>query len=212
MILQCDFDGTVIQNNLSVLLREHFAGGDWQRIESDFLRGKLTVEQSNRLQFTLVKEPKERLQDFVLRHVKLRPGFVELVKYCQQNAISPVIVSSGLDFYIEPVLAHIGLADLEFYCGRTAFTDNGIEVTYVDPGGNTIDRGFKNKYLSWLRQRAGNIVYVGDGLSDFEAARNADFVFATGNLVRLLRMEPVAWSSFTDFYDLLHKLRRPDLL
>jgi len=212
MILQCDFDGTVIQNNLSVLLREHFAGGDWQRIESDFLRGKLTVEQSNRLQFTLVKEPKERLQDFVLRHVKLRPGFVELVKYCQQNAISPVIVSSGLDFYIEPVLVHIGLADLEFYCGRTAFTGNGIEVTYVDPGGNTIDRGFKNKYLSWLRQRAGNIVYVGDGLSDFEAARNADFVFATGNLVRLLRMEPVAWSSFTDFYDLLHKLRRPDLL
>ena len=65
MIIQCDFDGTIIKNNLSVLLRETFAQGDWQSIESDYLLGQLTVEQSNRLQFTFIKEPKEKLQEFV---------------------------------------------------------------------------------------------------------------------------------------------------
>ncbi|GAH48434.1 unnamed protein product, partial [marine sediment metagenome] len=56
MIIQCDFDGTIIRNNLSVLLREHFARGNWRRIEDDYLHGKLTVEQSNKLQFALIKE------------------------------------------------------------------------------------------------------------------------------------------------------------
>ena len=61
MIIQCDFDGTIIKNNLSVLLRETFAQGDWQKINSDYLHGQLTVEQSNRLQFAFIKEPREKL-------------------------------------------------------------------------------------------------------------------------------------------------------
>ena len=103
MIIQCDFDGTIIRNNLSVLLREIFAQGDWQSIESDYLLGQLTVEQSNILQFAFIKEPKEKLQEFVRQHIDLRPGFLEFVGYCRKNAIPIVIVSSGLDFYIKPV-------------------------------------------------------------------------------------------------------------
>ena len=60
MIIQCDFDGTIISNNLSVLLRERYACGDWQKIDSDYLHGHLTVEQSNKLQFALIKEDKAR--------------------------------------------------------------------------------------------------------------------------------------------------------
>jgi len=126
MIIQCDFDGTIIRNNLSVLLRERYACGDWRKIDSDYLRGGLTVEQSNKLQFALIKEPKERLQEFVRQHIELRPGFVEFVRYCQESAIPFVIVSSGLDFYIEPVLAQIGMPDLELHCGQTSFGKNGI--------------------------------------------------------------------------------------
>ncbi len=74
-----------------------------QKIDSDYLHGHLTVEQSNKLQFVLIKEPKERLQAFVRQHIELRPGFVEFIRYCQESAIPFAIVSSGLDFYIEPV-------------------------------------------------------------------------------------------------------------
>ncbi len=102
MIIQCDFDGTIISNNLSILLREKYACGDWQKIDSDYLRGHLTVEQSNKLQFALIKEPKERLQEFVRQHIELRPGFVEFVRYCQESAIPFTIVSSGLNFYDLP--------------------------------------------------------------------------------------------------------------
>jgi len=39
MIVQCDSDGTITTNNLSLVLRERLAVGDWQKIESDYLRG-----------------------------------------------------------------------------------------------------------------------------------------------------------------------------
>ncbi len=207
MIIQCDFDGTIIRNNLSVLLREKYACGDWQKIDSDYLQGHLTVEQSNKLQFALIKEPKERLQEFVRQHIELRPGFVEFVRFCQESAILFAIVSSGLDFYIEPVLAEIGMPDLELHCGRTSFSRGGIDVAYYDPAGNIASEGFKKKYLTWLKKRGGNIIYLGDGLSDLEAARQADHVFATGHLLDLLDTYSIERSAFSDFYDLQRQIR-----
>ncbi len=206
MIIQCDFDGTIIRNNLSALLRETFARGDWQKIESDYLQGHLTVERSNKLQFALIKEPKERLQEFVRQHIELRPGFVEFVRYCRKGAIPIVIVSSGLDFYIEPVLVEIGLPDLELHCGRTSFNRDGIDVSYYDPDGNIINQGFKKKYLNWLKKRGENIIYLGDGFSDLEAACQADHVFATGHLLDLLDTQSIGCSAFSDFFDLLHQV------
>ena len=207
MIIQCDFDGTIIRNNLSVLLREQYACGDWQKIDSDYLRGRLTVEQSNKLQFALIKEPKESLKEFVRQHIELRPGFVEFVRYCQESAILFVIVSSGLDFYIEPVLTEIGMPDLELHCGRASFGRNGVDVSYYDPEGNIVSEGFKKKYLTWLRKRGKNIIYIGDGLSDLEAAHQADHIFATGHLLNLLSSAPVTFNRFSDFYDLLRQVR-----
>ncbi|GAH80422.1 unnamed protein product, partial [marine sediment metagenome] len=142
LIIQCDFDGTIIRNNLSILLKEQFACGEWRSIELDYLRGRVSVEQSNRLQFALIEEPRERLQEFVRQHIDVRSGFREFVRYCRDNAIKFVIVSSGLDFYIETVLVEIGMPDLELHCGRTVFTKDGIGISYTDPEGNTIDKGF----------------------------------------------------------------------
>ena len=207
MIIQCDFDGTITRNNLSVLLRENFASAEWQKLENDYLHGSLAVEQSNKLQYRLVKESKEKLQEFVRQHIEVKPGFLEFVDYCRESAIPFVIVSSGLDFYIETVLAEIGMPDLELHCGQTYFGNDGIIVSYHDPEGNIINEGFKKKYLTALKKRGNNIIYIGDGLSDLEAARDADHVFATGHVPELLTVESVLYSVFSDFYDLLHQVR-----
>jgi len=211
MIIQCDFDGTIIRNNLSVLIREHFAADARRAIEADYLRGQITVEESNRRQFALVKEPKERLREFVCRHIDVRQGFTELIADCEAKGNRLVIVSSGLDFYIEAVLRELGMSDAELYCGKTEFNENGIMVNYVDREGNTIEAGFKISYMNWLKRLDRSIVYIGDGLSDLEAARSADYVFATGHLARLLREEHVSWSYFDNFIDIRNKLTRHEL-
>ncbi len=211
MIIQCDFDGTIISNNLSVLIREHFAPDAWRAIEMDYLEGRITVEESNRRQFALIKEPKERLQEFVRCNIDVRQGFSEFTADCEAKGNHLVIVSSGLDFYIEVVLSELGMSDIELYCGKTEFSEKGIMVNFADKKGNTIEHGFKISYLNWLKQRDKTINYIGDGLSDLEAARNADYVFATGHLATLLKEEHVSWSYFTDFNDIRNKLRLLEL-
>jgi len=138
MIVQCDFDGTITMNNLSVLLRNEFAHGEWREIEADYFRRLHTVEQSNRKQYVLIKEPKSVLVDFVRQNIEVRPGFLEFVDYCKANGIRFVVVSSGLDFYIKTVLSNVNAPTLELYCGQTSFGKNGIAVTYFDPEGNRI--------------------------------------------------------------------------
>lgn len=203
MIIQCDFDGTIINNNLSTLIRENFAPQNWLDIESDFLKGNISVEQSNIYQFALIKEPKDKLQEFVRQHIKLKAGFIQFVSYCNDKKLPFVIVSSGLDFYIETVLKEFGLYNIELYCAQTSFTSNGIVVSYCDHEGNTINEGFKSSYLKWLQKRGGEVIYLGDGLSDLDAAHQANHVFATGNLKLLLERDSVTYHSFSDFHYVL---------
>ncbi len=61
MIIQCDFDGTITTNNISVIIRERFAPSEWRKMEEDYFNGKFTVEQSNIAQYRLVTETKETL-------------------------------------------------------------------------------------------------------------------------------------------------------
>ena len=207
-IIQCDFDGTITTNNTSVLLREEFASGNWKRIQSDYLVGRLGVEESNKRQYTLIKESRDKLVAFAQENAAPRVGFLEFVDYCRAAGTEFVIVSSGLDFYIEAVLSRIGAPPLELHCGRTSFGEDGITVSYVGPDGNILDQGFKKTHLASLRQRGNRIAYIGDGLSDLEAACAADYVFATDTLHTLLEANSVSHYTFSDFHDILHQIRR----
>lgn len=206
MIVQCDFDGTIITNNLSVLIRERFARADWRKTESDYVRGRLTVEQSNKQQYALIKESRNTLMEFARQNIKLRPGFLPFIEYCQATDIKFIIVSSGLDFYIEAVLDTIGAADLDLRCAQTSFGKDGIAVTYLDPEGNTIEDGFKNKHLTWLKKQGEPVIYIGDGLSDLDAASAADLVFAIDELHSLLNVISVPHYTFSNFNDIRHQI------
>ena len=208
MIVQCDFDGTITVNNLSVLLRNEFAHGEWREVEVDYFRGRLTVEQSNRKQYVFIKETKKVLVDFVRQNIKVRPGFLEFVDYCRAKGIRFVIVSSGLDFYIKTVLSNINAPALELYCGQTSFVKNGIAVTYFDPEGNRIDGGFKDSYLAWLRNSEEPVVYIGDGLSDFNAASTADHTFAIEPLHTMLSNATIPHYTFSDFNDIRDQISK----
>ena len=206
VIIQCDFDGTIIVNNMSLLLREQFARSDWRAIETDYLAGRLTVEESNRRQYLMIKEPREVLESFVTRNIKLRPGFLEFVSHCRVSGFRLAIVSSGLDFYVETVLKNIGLPEMEVYCAQTFFGQDGITVQYMDPKGHPVTDGFKQRCLTWLRSQGGPIAYIGDGLSDLDAATGADYAYATNHLHRLLEEASVPHYPFSTFTEILSQM------
>ncbi len=208
MIVQCDFDGTIITCNMGVLLRETFVGEAYHAIERQYQAGLISVEQGNQRHFALIKAPRARLEAFVRAHAAARPGFTDFLEYCRRCGLRFVIVSSGLDFYIRPALHAIGTPQVELYCGQATFTGNGISLTYRDPQGNVIDRGFKRRYLEWFREAGRPVVYIGDGLSDVEPATRADHVLATGSLPRLLEEQGIPYQPFQDFHDIRRHLEK----
>jgi len=199
--VQCDFDDTIIIGNLSTALRNAFALEGWQDIEAQYAASQLTVEESNRRQFALVKASKEELQEYASQMVIVRPGFQEFADYCRRVGIGFTIVSSGLDLYIEPVLEKLNLLDLEMYSGHGRVTDDGIAVAYTDPWGVDCQEGFKLACLRYLRQRGQPIIYIGDGLSDIAPAIEADYIIARDSLREHFRRTSLHHFSFETFHD-----------
>ena len=199
--VQCDFDDTITVSNVSQALREAFASDSWRQIEAQYIAGHLSVEESNRRQFALINTDIGKIQEFVSRTIEVRPGFPQFVDYCRGAGIGFVIVSSGLDLYIEPGLHKLGLLDLERYSGQARVTPRGIEVDYTDPWGVNREEGFKLACLRYLRQRGRPIIYIGDGLSDMTPAMDADHVIARDGLEKHFRSMSLPHFTFDTFHD-----------
>ena len=203
LMVQCDFDDTITIGNVSTLLREAFAPDCWRDMEEEYYSGRYSVEESNIRQFALVKVTKEEIEEFVVAKVVVREGFNEFVDYCHEKGIKLVVVSSGLDLYINPTMNREGLAHLEVYSAEAQVTESGIQVEYTDPSGSLITRGFKESYLRAFKRKGHTVIYLGDGLSDVVPATEGDFVIARSTLERHLRKVRVPCYGFGTFHDVI---------
>ena len=202
LLVQCDFDDTVVDGNVSEAIREVFAPDEWRSMEREFLEGKLSVEEDNIRQYPLVRATRKEIEDFVLGNVVMRFGFEQFVEYCKAVEIKLVIVSSGLDMYIEPTLDLLGFDHIEVHAAKAEVTQNGVAVSYTDPAGRPLTRGFKESYLRHFKEQGHTVIYVGDGQSDIAAATEADFVIARAELETHLREAGLPHQSFESFEDI----------
>jgi 2-hydroxy-3-keto-5-methylthiopentenyl-1-phosphate phosphatase len=206
ILVQCDFDGTVTVEDASFIMLDAFAGGKWREINAEYEAGRITVGRFNSEAFSLVKATRQSLLKSIEGKVHIRPGFEDFAAYCRGNGLRLVIVSNGLDFYIDEILKSIGLPDLEFHGSRTEFEDLSVSVTYVGPDGTELDDSFKEAYVKRFHDEGYRVVYVGNGSSDFRPARESDYVFATGTLLKACRKASLGCSAFDDFRDVVREL------
>jgi 2-hydroxy-3-keto-5-methylthiopentenyl-1-phosphate phosphatase len=201
LLVQCDFDDTITVGNVSVLIREAFANDDWRQMEEEYFSGRYSVEESNIRQFALVRATKSEIEELLAARVVVREGFERFVRSCQSDGIGLVVVSSGLDIYIDPIMGRLGLAHLDVYSAAADITGAGIRVEYNDPWGRPLTKGFKDSYLSYFKGRGHTVVYIGDGLSDIAPAANADFVIARSSLRRHFNDNAMPVREFATFED-----------
>jgi len=169
----------------------------------------MTVEQYNIRSFRMVRNEvtREDLRNFASEFAQPRPGVVELVDWAHWNGWITVVVSNGLDVYVEAVLDKLGLDRVARHAGRTRF-DYRWQVRYLSPRGIEIEQGFKTSYAAAFRNAGDFVVYVGDGASDVEAARLAPAVFARDTLWQRLHGEHERIFPFEDFHDVRAVLER----
>src|SRR3990172_4683580 len=126
-LLQCDFDGTITEGDVSFQILDAFAKNDWRKILKEYQQNRISVGAFNSMAFAHVKADQQTLVDFVRREAKLRSGFGDLVTYCRQKDFTFVVISNGLDFYIETVLKEAGIENVKVIAARTYFHPEGLD-------------------------------------------------------------------------------------
>lgn len=205
-LFQCDFDGTITQEDVSFLILDAFATGDWRQLLTQYREGKISVGYFNMKAFAMVKADKQTLLKFVKSKAKLRAGFRELLAYCYRQGFEFVIVSNGLDFYIKTILRDIGMDNIEVFAAQTRFGPNGIDVRYIGPEGNQLEDNFKEAYVRLFQERGYRVICVGNGISDISPARQAHHIFATGELLTYCKEMNLNCTPFIDLNDIIRGL------
>lgn len=206
-LIQCDFDGTVTEKDISYLILDTFANGDWKKLVADYRENKISVDYFNKQAFAMVRASKETLTEFVRGKAKLRPGFKELIDYGHQRDFRLVIVSNGLDFYIDAILNDAGIRNIEVFAAQTKFCPEGIKVQYIGPDGNQANDGLKEIYTKLFLAEGYRLICLGNGVSDIYPARLAHHVFARDDLLSHCTKENIACTPFNDLNDVVEDLR-----
>lgn len=217
ILIQCDFDGTITEEDVSFVLLDAFTGGGWRPLLEDYRAGRISVGHLNREAFAMVKADRQSLMEAMKGRVKIRAGFQQLVSYCRKEGYRFVIVSNGLDFYIDIILRELGLQGIEVFAAQTQFQPEGLRVRYIGPEGKELDEGFKEAHIDSFSSQGYRILYAGNGISDFPPARKCYHIFATGDLLSVCRKENVECFAFDDLneivtgLELLLESMEPDL-
>jgi 2-hydroxy-3-keto-5-methylthiopentenyl-1-phosphate phosphatase len=206
ILVQCDFDGTVTEEDISFFLLDAFAQGDWRQLLREYKEHRMSVGEFNTRAFAMVKADKHKLLEALKDNVKVRAGFHELVNYCLKKGFRLVIVSNGLNFYVEAVLKDLGLRSIEVYAAQASFHPEGMKVQYVGPDGKRLEDGFKEAYTQSFLKLGYRVIYIGNGDSDVAPAKYAHHLFATGDLLAYCRENNLKYKPFETFIDVVKEL------
>lgn len=197
-----DFDGTITTRDIGNALCFHFGT---MKKDSSLVKDYDTKEDPsiwfNKF-FGPIKATKEEFESIILSYAIVKKGFEELAKFAQTHKIPFEIVSGGLDIYIKPILKKYNLLPLPMYCVRGNLTPKGIKVDFPDYPTTPLD-DFKAQRVKYYKNKGYTTIFLGDGLVDLEAAKEADILFATDYLAELCDKNKIPYREFKDFTKLL---------
>jgi 2-hydroxy-3-keto-5-methylthiopentenyl-1-phosphate phosphatase len=206
----CDFDGTALTADLGDLVALRFAGpANYQAAEEAYRAGAYPFSVLLSRIFAPITAPAEEIAAFARANAVLRPGFERFLAACHAGDLPFLIVSSGLDAYIEPVLERLPAAlraHVEVRANRARIGPGGLDVTF-----DGADCGFcgfcKGNVVRELQTAGHKVVVCGDGTGDRHAADAADAVFARrgSSLVRYCEANEIAHASFDTFDEVIER-------
>ncbi len=201
-----DFDGTVTTINVLDSLYEKFAGPSFRTHMERWQRSEISTMEEIEQVFKTVKATRQEMEAF-LRTVQLDPGFISLLFFCRERDYPFAIVSDGLRWYIDYVLGIYSICISAVYASEIKFVDGGFRFDYpwFDPA-YPMRSTAKPVIVKDYQRRGYKVVFVGDGLSDVDAAGVADIVYAKDILLQETIARGIVVKEFHDLHDVYKDL------
>jgi 2-hydroxy-3-keto-5-methylthiopentenyl-1-phosphate phosphatase len=203
-----DFDGTITIFNVLNSLYEKFATPSYRETLERWNRGEISTMEEIETVFATVSASRAEMESF-LDTVDLDPGFPSLLIYCLEAGIKFAIVSDGLRWYIEYIMRHHGIQEVAVYACEIHFERGGYRFSYpwFDPS-TPMRSVSKSTIVRDYQSKGSKVVFVGDGVSDFEAAQVADIVYARDELLDYTKDHGIQAREFSDMVDIIGDLKK----
>ena len=210
----CDFDGTISRHDIGYNLFHHFSQGRNDELVPLWISGELSTRECLLQEAAMVDASSEWIYDF-LNQFELNSGFESFVQLCRSNSVDLTILSDGLDFYINYVLARHKLSDLPIIANSGRLENNSIIVTFPHDNQSCERCGScKGERIREYRQKHGDVtaVFIGDGYSDVCGATEADLVLAKKDLEQYCVINNIEHVRYDTFHDVSRLLTERGLL
>jgi 2,3-diketo-5-methylthio-1-phosphopentane phosphatase len=205
----CDFDGTITRACLCDFLYKEFASCGLKFSEL-WAEGKIGTKEEIESSFQFIQASREEMER-ALASIEVVPGFEEFYQFCRDKGLELTIVSDGLEWAIRYVLSRVGVKDIRVMSNRIFFEPQGFrfEFPYYNP--SAAQTGVcKRDIVDALKEKGERIIMIGDGRTDFEASRLADFVFARDALWDYCQEHHIPSWQYDNFFDILAYIQNPD--
>ena len=199
-----DFDGTISKKDGLYTFISNYAQGDWERIEQDWVEGKIDSKECLIEEFKLIPNLSEELISNFIETLGIDEYFAEFYKYTLEHNIDFYVVSDGIDYFIDRVLNKYGLCDLKIISNHGEFRGKNFEITFPNDNPNCINNAgtCKCAVLKNLREHYKKIYYIGDGVSDYCVSDKSDILFAKSRLAKYSTENNIKYTEYKNFNDI----------
>lgn len=181
-------------------MRDAVGDAAWDAIDAELFAGRMTLREALARQAAYVRKSQPETLAFLEAHARVDPTFVPFVATARARGVPVLVVSSGIASVIHAALERAGV-DVPVFANDVDYAANGWTMSFVDDSANGHD---KAAHVRRARADGEETVYVGDGISDFDAALAADRVFAKKDraLERYCSERGLACTSFASFAEI----------
>lgn len=213
-IIFCDFDGTITQTDNIVSLMMHFVPEESEKIAQAIMTQTITFKDGVSAMFELLStHQKDEIIQYLLHTAVIREGFAEFVQFAHTHAIPFYVVSGGVDFFIEPMLEKYGPFTGVYY-NHADFSGSQIKLSYPHTCDEECEKFkvqgcgcCKPSVMRKVSQESQFKIVIGDSISDFEAAKQADLVLARDHLLNRCEELQIPFKPFETFYDCIDAVK-----
>ncbi|MFK0332780.1 MtnX-like HAD-IB family phosphatase [Rhizobium sp. NPDC090275] len=199
----CDFDGTISKWDVTDFVLQRFAPPEWHKIEDQWTKGKITSAQCMQRQVRLIRATRDEL-DALVDMVEIDDSFIAFKAFCDSKGLSLTVVSDGVDYFIQRVLARHGLTGISVVANKLVIDPAKVGACFdLDfPFINAACAAGSGVCKCNVVAPSRDDIYVGDGRSDFCVSNAEVTVFAKAKLADYCHRRRIPFIPYDSFADI----------
>lgn len=202
-----DFDGTISKKDFYWIVIDKYIGKEGEELYKKWQKEEIEDIQFLSMIFNHIGQSKEQIEKDILS-IPLDESFIDFVQYLEEKNTDLIIVSAGMQYYIDILFEKYNLSNLKIYSNPGIYKEQGLYFD-LDEKGRFFSKRYgidKKQVVACKKEGYERTFYAGDTAPDFEPSLLCDYRFATGPLQKIFDSKGIDYYSFTAFQDIQKEL------